>query len=181
MESFVQYLLKTLLFITSLFLILLVLVQRGRGGGLAGAFGGAGGQSAFGTKAGDVFTRVTIVVAALWIVLCALSVKALNANNSVIASDIGKPAASPTAPVGAQGKNETPAGEQKPAEPGATTPAPTAGEAPAKQPPASQENVSAGPEPKGPAPESAPVGLPPGALTPNGSVAPQAPMPTDKK
>ena len=39
----------------SLFLIALVLIQRGRGGGLAGAFGGAGGQSAFGTKAGDVF------------------------------------------------------------------------------------------------------------------------------
>ena len=47
-----------------LFLILLVLIQRGRGGGLAGAFGGMGGQSAFGTKAGDLFTRITIVVAA---------------------------------------------------------------------------------------------------------------------
>jgi protein translocase SecG subunit len=47
------------IFFTSLFLVLLVLVQRGRGGGIAGALGGAGGQSAFGTKAGDLFTRST--------------------------------------------------------------------------------------------------------------------------
>ena len=55
---------------TSLFLIFLVLLQRGRGGGLSGAFGGAGGQSAFGTKAADVFTKFTIGTAAVWIVLC---------------------------------------------------------------------------------------------------------------
>ena len=52
-----------------LFLIVLVLIQRGKGGGLAGAFGGMGGQSAFGTKAGDLFTKITIGVAAFWIVL----------------------------------------------------------------------------------------------------------------
>jgi preprotein translocase subunit SecG len=63
-----------LLLLSSLFLILLVLVQRGKGGGLAGAFGGSGGQSAFGTKAGDLFTKVTIVVASTWIVLCLLAV-----------------------------------------------------------------------------------------------------------
>src|SRR5690606_23290498 len=49
--------------------ICLVLIQRGRGGGLAGAFGGLGGSSAFGTRAGDVFTRVTIVTASVWIAL----------------------------------------------------------------------------------------------------------------
>lgn len=58
------------IFFTSLFLVLLVLVQRGRGGGIAGALGGAGGQSAFGTKAGDLFTRITVGVAAFWIFLC---------------------------------------------------------------------------------------------------------------
>ena len=50
--------------LTCLFLICLILIQRGKGGGLAGAFGGVGGSSAFGTKSGDVFTRVTMVVAA---------------------------------------------------------------------------------------------------------------------
>lgn len=44
-------------------LILVVMVQRGRGGGLAGAFGsGGGGGSAFGTKTGDVFTWVTVIL-----------------------------------------------------------------------------------------------------------------------
>lgn len=69
-----QYIFGILFFIISTFLILLILVQRGRGGGLTGALGGAGGQSAFGTKAGDIFTRITVVTAALWIFTCALGV-----------------------------------------------------------------------------------------------------------
>ena len=59
--------LMILLLLVAIFLIVLVLIQRGKGGGLAGAFGGLGGQSAFGTKADDMFTRVTIGVAAFWI------------------------------------------------------------------------------------------------------------------
>ena len=66
-----------LLFATAVFLIVLVLIQRGKGGGLAGAFGGMGGQSAFGTKAGDLFTKITIGVAFFWIVLCMFTVKYL--------------------------------------------------------------------------------------------------------
>ena len=58
------------LLFTSLLLILLILVQKGKGGGLAGALGGAGGQSAFGSKAGDTFTRITIVLALVWFLLC---------------------------------------------------------------------------------------------------------------
>ena len=73
-------LLMVLLFLTALFLILLVLIQRGKGGGLAGAFGGMGGQSAFGTKAGDMFTKITVVVAAVWIILCVISVSALDSS-----------------------------------------------------------------------------------------------------
>jgi preprotein translocase subunit SecG len=68
-----QMLLLVLLFITSVFLIVLVLIQRGKGGGLAGALGGMGGQSAFGTKAGDLFTKITVGVAAFWIALCLLA------------------------------------------------------------------------------------------------------------
>ncbi|WP_315852095.1 preprotein translocase subunit SecG [Tautonia rosea] len=55
--------------LVSILMIGLVLIQRGRGGGLAGAFGGVGGSSAFGTRAGDVFTRITIVTASVWIAL----------------------------------------------------------------------------------------------------------------
>jgi preprotein translocase subunit SecG len=61
------------LLIVGLLLIFAILLQRGRGGGLAGAFGGAGGQSAFGTKAGDVFTRITIGIAIAWVALAVLT------------------------------------------------------------------------------------------------------------
>jgi preprotein translocase subunit SecG len=64
-----------IIFFTGLFLILLVLIQRGKGGGLAGAFGGAGGSSAFGSRAGDAFTRITIVVAAIWLLMIMLMIK----------------------------------------------------------------------------------------------------------
>ena len=47
-------------------------MQRGRGGGLVGAFGGMGGQSAFGARAGDVFTKATVVTVCIWIVVCIL-------------------------------------------------------------------------------------------------------------
>src|SRR6478672_8748116 len=67
--------LAILMILTAIFLVLVVLIQRGRGGGLAGAFGGMGGQSAFGTKAGDLFTRITIGVAAFWIILCIVTLK----------------------------------------------------------------------------------------------------------
>lgn len=63
-----------LLAFVSVILIFIVLLQRGRGGGLAGALGGAGGASAFGTKAGDVFTRITIVLAVIWVLLAAVNV-----------------------------------------------------------------------------------------------------------
>lgn len=69
------YLFLFLLMFLAIFIIILVLIQRGRGGGLAGAFGGLGGQSAFGTKAGDTFTRITIGVVAVWILLCLVAVR----------------------------------------------------------------------------------------------------------
>ncbi|MGD0140133.1 MAG: preprotein translocase subunit SecG [Tepidisphaeraceae bacterium] len=50
-------------------MIMLVLVQKGRGGGLSGAFGGAGGNTAFGAKTGDVLTWATSVVFALFVIL----------------------------------------------------------------------------------------------------------------
>src|SRR3954454_19528810 len=73
-----HYIIMIPLGVLSVFLVLVILVQRGRGGGLTGALGGMGGQSAFGTKAGDLFTRITIVVAAIWVVLSMASLKILN-------------------------------------------------------------------------------------------------------
>jgi preprotein translocase subunit SecG len=74
-----SYLLNTLVLLVGVFLILLVLIQRGKGGGLVGAFGGVGGSSAFGSRAGDMFTRITIGVAAVWILLIMVQVKVVQA------------------------------------------------------------------------------------------------------
>jgi preprotein translocase subunit SecG len=64
-----QWFLAVMLIGVCCFLMLVILLQRGRGGGLTGAFGGAGGSSAFGAKTGDVFTWITVVVTALFLVL----------------------------------------------------------------------------------------------------------------
>lgn len=78
MYELFRVLMGLLLIFTSVFMILLILVQRGRGGGLTGALGGAGGQSAFGSKAGDVFTRITIGTAVVWIFLTMLTISIYN-------------------------------------------------------------------------------------------------------
>jgi preprotein translocase subunit SecG len=50
----------------AIFLMVVILLQRGRGVGLSGAFGGAGGAStAFGAKTGDFLTWVTVVGAGM--------------------------------------------------------------------------------------------------------------------
>ncbi len=54
----------------SVLLIGLVLLQKNRGSGLSGAFGGVGGHSAFGTKTGDFLTWFTVGLATLFLVLC---------------------------------------------------------------------------------------------------------------
>lgn len=75
--SWLPYITMFLLMMVGLMLIFIILLQRGRGGGLAGALGGMGGQSAFGTKAGDVFTKITIGLATVWMLLAAGNVFAL--------------------------------------------------------------------------------------------------------
>lgn len=100
-----QFVIQVLLIATALFMIMLVLVQRGRGGGLAGALGGMGGQSAFGTKAGDMFTRITIVTAAIWILLCMYAVVYLNKQPSILPPGIN-PSPSSKAKAGTTPKAE---------------------------------------------------------------------------
>lgn len=79
-QPWLPYLLNFLLFFTNLFMILLVLIQRGKGGGLSGAFGGVGGSSPFGSRAGDVFTRITIYTAIVWLTIVMVQVVSVQAN-----------------------------------------------------------------------------------------------------
>src|SRR5579862_5558526 len=67
--SILLYTLAILLMIMCVFLVLLILIQKGRGGGLASAFGGAGGNTAFGSKTGDVLTWATSIVFGIFLVL----------------------------------------------------------------------------------------------------------------
>ena len=111
-----SYLFMILLFVTALFLIVLVLIQRGKGGGLAGAFGGLGGQSAFGTKAGDLFTRVTIGVATVWILLCIGAVKYFGAGDQRLGPGFGSKSA-PKEGVSAPASTEKQPGGAQPVQP----------------------------------------------------------------
>jgi preprotein translocase subunit SecG len=106
-----------LMLFTAVFMILLILVQRGKGGGLAGAFGGMGGQSAFGTKAGDTFTRITIGVAFFWIVICVLGVKFLGnlAERPRLGLPGGASSSAPANPGDKGSANPAPAGSPAPA------------------------------------------------------------------
>jgi preprotein translocase subunit SecG len=156
-----QFLFMTLSMLTAIFLILLVLVQRGRGGGLTGALGGMGGQSAFGSKAGDLFTRITIGVAFFWIVLSVLSIKVLNTPKKVLGdtdkttfderpglTDAKKKALPSDAPADSTTDSEAAAA------PGAIAPAATESDAsPAPATPATKIESPEAPAPKPPASE----------------------------
>lgn len=50
----------------------LILIQRGKGGGLAGAFGGGGVEQAFGTRATTLAQKATGVLAGIYLILSIL-------------------------------------------------------------------------------------------------------------
>ncbi len=110
-----------------LFLILLVLIQKGRGGGLSSAFGGQGGNTAFGSKTGDVLTWVTSIVFGLFLLLAV----ALNLLGDQV--NKAKTGAAPAAPGAVSPAGQPVPAEQAPAagQPPVETPAPAA---PATQP-----------------------------------------------
>jgi preprotein translocase subunit SecG len=77
MWQLVSWILNIILLPLAAFMILLILIQRGKGGGLIGALGGSGGSSPFGSRAGDQFTRLTIYVAIVWLLLTMIQVKTI--------------------------------------------------------------------------------------------------------
>lgn len=145
-----SYLAMFLLLMVGILMIFIILLQRGRGGGLAGALGGMGGQSAFGTKAGDMFTRITVVLALIWIVLCAGQIPILRAvAKKYTGGDDANPVlkSAPIKEAGTKGKLELPDGDDNQAdvkaEKGATKPkdarSPAAGKKDTAEKPAEDE------------------------------------------
>jgi preprotein translocase subunit SecG len=60
--------------LAALILVLIVLIQKGKGGGLSAAFGGIG-SSLLGTKTGDFLTWVTIGMVGIWLLLSVFAAK----------------------------------------------------------------------------------------------------------
>ncbi len=121
------YLIVTLYVLICGLLIVTILLQQGKGGDIANAFGGGSSQAVFGARAGaTLLTRATSVLAALFVIVAmVLTVWGQQGPGSVV----GGIAAPPLAPV------TTPATAPAPAAPAATTPS-TAPEAPPATPPA---------------------------------------------
>ena len=162
---FWAYLSTLALLFVGLLLIMIILLQRGRGGGLAGAFGGLGGQSAFGTRAGDVFTRITVVLAVIWVALAGVSIWALEKGTAgKFQAEVKEetPASTPveTAPATEPGETglaspEKQSGEAAPSESESTAPGPKLS-APLKSQKASPSSGSQQPATNQPEPPSAP-------------------------
>ena len=80
------YLVTALYVLVCLVLTLVILLQQGKGGDIASAFGGGSSQTAFGARAGaSVLTRVTTVLAVLFILgSIALSILGQRGPGSVV-------------------------------------------------------------------------------------------------
>ena len=116
-----------------IFLILVVLLQQGKGADLAGAFGGGGSQTSFGPRsASNIMHRMTTGSFVLFVVLSlALAILSGKQRSSVMEKVAVPPAsteASQQAPEASEPAMAPSAEEQAPAEqPAETTPAPAEG------------------------------------------------------
>ena len=163
------WLMPTFFIANCLVLIIVVLLQSGKAADLAGAFGGAGSQTAFGPRgAANVLSKATTWCAVMFM-LCAMAMvlrtdKAVGQGSSIL-ERVSKPAPKPTPAT-------TPAA---PATTPSTTPAtaPSTSQPntqPASQPPATPATTPST-TPSTPPPNSKPVSQPPASSQP----APAAP------
>jgi preprotein translocase subunit SecG len=131
------WLLTSFFVLNCLVLIIVVLLQSGKAADLAGAFGGAGSQTAFGPRgAATVLSQATTWCAVMFMV-CAMALalradRAVGGANSVI-YNTAKPASKPANPAAPKSP-----GASQPAAP-ATAPATSTPSSPGAQPPAKQK------------------------------------------
>src|SRR5436190_525286 len=116
----VYYLVVTLYVVICGLLIITILLQQGKGGDIANAFGGGTSQAVFGARSGaTLLTRATSVLAALFIIgSLTLTVWGTQGPSSVVGGVEGPPPAPAPAPVNA---TPAPAAPATPP-PGNTTP-----------------------------------------------------------
>ncbi len=142
---FAAWLLSGFFILNCLVLIIVVLLQSGKAADLAGAFGGAGSQTAFGPRgAANVLSKATTWCAVMFM-LCAMAMvlrtdKAVGQGSSIL-EKVSKPAPKPAPGTPATRPPTTPA----------TTPAtapstPQSNTQPASQPPAASQPAPAQPK-----------------------------------
>lgn len=73
--GFIMTVVAVIFVICSVALVLIVLVQKGRGGGLSAAFGGGMASGILGSKTGDFLTWVTIVLVGIFLTLAVVMAK----------------------------------------------------------------------------------------------------------
>ena len=119
----IYYVIVTLYVIVCALLIITILLQQGKGGDIANAFGGGSSQAVFGARSGaTLLTRATSVLAALFVIgAITLTVWGQRGPGSVVGGIDGPP---PAAPVAAPVATPAPAPAATPATPppGNTTP-----------------------------------------------------------
>lgn len=130
------YIFKGIFIITSILLVLAILLQSGKGGDVAGAFGGAGSQSAFGPRGPQKpLEKATAILAGIFMVVALLfsmpgfgvsTVASGGAGASATPAPVATPATSPSPNASPAASPETSASPAS--SPAAATPTP----APAK-------------------------------------------------
>ncbi|HTM31815.1 MAG TPA: preprotein translocase subunit SecG [Vicinamibacterales bacterium] len=95
------YLVVVLYVLVCVSLIGVILLQQGKGGDIANAFGGGGSQAVFGARAGaTLLTRATSVLAGLFVVLSLILTAWGQRGSGSVVGGIDAPApAAPVAPV----------------------------------------------------------------------------------
>lgn len=93
-------------------LVLIVLIQKGRGGGLSGVFGGGLASGILGSKTGDFLTWATVSLAGVFLLLAGMMVKFYKPT----VSDFGGPATQQQQPEDTQPPEGTqpPTASEKP-------------------------------------------------------------------
>ena len=91
------YIVSTLYVLICFVLLLVILLQQGKGGDMASAFGGGSSQTAFGARGGaTVLSKATTIFAALFMLgAMALAIIGQRGPGSLVS---GAPAPSPTTP-----------------------------------------------------------------------------------
>ena len=123
-----SWLLPTFFVVNCLFLIIVVLLQSGKAADIAGAFGGAGSQTAFGPRgAATVLSRATTWCAIMFMV-CAMALvlhtdKGVEQGGSVL-EKFSKPAQKPVGVTPAKPQTTPQSSAPQPSVPSSSAPAP---------------------------------------------------------